>query len=50
MGSTCSILNDNECMASTTTLQSHVPPILEILDIDENQNDAVEGETISMTG
>jgi len=37
-------------MASTTTLQSHVPPILEILDIDENQNDAVEGETISMTG
>lgn len=51
VGSTCSMLNDNDYMASTTTLQSHVPPIIEILDTDENlQDDMVERETISVTG
>ena len=50
MGSTCSILNDNDYMASTTTLQSHIPPILEIVDTDENQDDVIEGETNSVTG
>lgn len=49
VGSTCSMLNDNGCMASTTTLQSHIPPILEILDTDEN-HDVVLEETISVTG
>jgi len=44
------MLNDNNYMASTTTLQSHIPPIIEILDTDENQDDVVEGETISAAG
>jgi len=50
VGSTCSMLNDNDYMASTTTLQSHIPPILEIVDTDENQDDVVEVETISVIG
>lgn len=50
MGSTCSMLNDNDYTASTTTLQSHIPPIIEILDTDENQDNVVEGETNSVTG
>lgn len=37
MGSTCSMLNDNDHMASTITLQSHIQPeqTLEPLDEDE---------------
>lgn len=49
VGSTCSMLNDNDYMASTTTLQSHIPPILEILDVDENQENEAEKEKISLT-
>jgi len=44
------MLNDNGCLASTTTLQSHIPPVLEILDTDENQDDVVLEETVSVTG
>lgn len=50
VGSICSMLNENDHMASTTTLQSHLPPaILESSDSDENQ-DEIEGEQISLTG
>lgn len=48
VGSTCSMLNDDH-MASTTTLQSHIPPVLEILDPDENLDEEEEGEQISLT-
>lgn len=44
MGSTCSMTNNNDPMASTTTLQSYIPPLLETLDEDE-----VEGEETSLT-
>lgn len=47
VGSTCSMLNENDYMASTTTLQSHVPQIIETLDLDETE-DTVEGEKISL--
>ncbi|KAL4148505.1 hypothetical protein QTP88_002735 [Uroleucon formosanum] len=50
MGSTCSMLNDNDYTASTTTLQSHLPPTIDILDTDENRDNVVEGETNSVTG
>ncbi|VVC26030.1 Hypothetical protein CINCED_3A022385, partial [Cinara cedri] len=49
MGSDCSMLNYNDHMVSSTTLQSHIPPILDILDIDENQDDA-DKEHISLNG
>lgn len=42
------MLNENNYMASTTTLQSHVPPIIETLDVDETE-DGVEGEKMSLT-
>lgn len=29
-------------IASTTTLQSHIPPILEIIDVDETQDEVKE--------
>lgn len=41
------MVNDDH-MTSTTTLQSHILPILEILDIDENQ-DEIEGEKNPLT-
>jgi len=44
------MLNDNDYTASTSTLQSHIPPIIEILDTDEYQDNVVEGETNSVTG
>lgn len=47
MGSTCSMLNENDYMASTTTLQSHIPPIIETLDVNEIE-DGSEGEKISL--
>lgn len=49
VGSTCSMLNDNDHMASTTTLQSHIPPSLEALDVDKDQ-EKVEIEKSSMSG
>lgn len=49
VGSICSMLNENDPMASTTTLQSHLlPAILESSDADQNQ-DGIEGEEISLT-
>lgn len=33
------MLNDNDHMASTTTLQSHISPILDTLDVDNNQDE-----------
>lgn len=39
VGSTCSMLIDNDHMASTTTLQSHLPPMLETLSVDKNQEE-----------
>jgi hypothetical protein len=42
------MLNENNYMASTTTLQSHIPPIIETLDVDEIE-DEPEGENISLT-
>lgn len=44
------MLNDNDYTASTTTLQSHLPPTIDILDTDENRDNVVEGETNSVTG
>jgi len=41
------MLNDDH-MASTTTLQSHIPPVLEILDPDDNLGEQEEGEQISL--
>lgn len=48
VGSACSMLIDNDHMASTTTLQSHIPPILEIIGVDENEDEEVEAENTSL--
>lgn len=49
MSSNGSMLNYNDYMVSSTTLQSHIPPVLEILDIDENQ-DEHDKEKMSLNG
>lgn len=49
VGSNSSMLNYNDYMVSSTTLQSHIPPIQEILDIDENQDDD-DKEKLSLNG